>query len=67
MVNVLVNGVHRDLPEDSTVEDVVALVSRTRSGIAVAVNGAVVVRSTWSSSFVRPGDRVEVLTAAQGG
>ena len=36
-------------------------------GIAVAVNGEVVPRSAWSTTRLHPGDRVEVLTAAQGG
>jgi sulfur carrier protein len=33
----------------------------------VAVNGEVVPRSTWATASLRDGDRVEVLTAAQGG
>jgi sulfur carrier protein len=36
-------------------------------GIAVAVNGEVVPRSAWDATDLQPGDRVEVLTAAQGG
>jgi sulfur carrier protein len=36
-------------------------------GIAVALNGEVVPRSAWDATDLRPGDRVEVLTAAQGG
>jgi len=36
-------------------------------GIAVAVNGEVVPRSAWETTGLHPGDRVEVLTAAQGG
>jgi len=36
-------------------------------GIAVALNGEVVPRSAWDVTDLRPGDRVEVLTAAQGG
>ena len=38
-----------------------------RRGIAVALNGEVVPRSAWDVTDLRPGDRVEVLTAAQGG
>jgi sulfur carrier protein len=36
-------------------------------GIAVALNGEVVPRSAWDATDLHPGDRVEVLTAAQGG
>ena len=38
-----------------------------RAGIAVAVNGAVVPRSEWTTHALRPGDEVEVVGAVQGG
>lgn len=38
-----------------------------RSGIAVAVNGEVVPRATWSGTVLVDGDVVEVVTAVQGG
>ncbi|MHA3948375.1 sulfur carrier protein ThiS [Cellulomonas bogoriensis] len=37
------------------------------SGVAVAVNDAVVPRGAWEQTLVHPDDRVEVLTAVQGG
>lgn len=37
------------------------------SGIAVAVNGELVPRGSWETSTVRPGDRVDVVGAVQGG
>jgi sulfur carrier protein len=40
--------------------------SRAR-GVAVAVNGEVVPRSAWEDRRVADGDRVEALTAMQGG
>jgi sulfur carrier protein len=36
-------------------------------GVAVAVNGEVVPRTDWPATVLRGGDRVEVLSAAQGG
>lgn len=65
--SILVNGVQRSLAVGTTVDDVVCLIAPDTRGIAVAVNGEVVPRSTWSETAVRAGDRVEVLTAAQGG
>lgn len=38
-----------------------------RAGMAAAVNGTIVPRSHWDSFTVSPGDRIEVLSAAQGG
>ncbi|MBF6619387.1 MAG: sulfur carrier protein ThiS [Patulibacter sp.] len=36
-------------------------------GVAVAIDGEVVVRSEWPRRILRAGERVEVLTAIQGG
>jgi len=38
-----------------------------RRGVAVAVNDAVVPRSTWSAHALAEGDRVLVIQATQGG
>ncbi|WP_372697971.1 sulfur carrier protein ThiS [Arthrobacter sp. JSM 101049] len=36
-------------------------------GLAVAVNDEVVPRSAWAGTRLRPGDRIELLAAVQGG
>ncbi|GAA1078585.1 MAG: sulfur carrier protein ThiS [Nocardiopsis sp. BM-2018] len=38
-----------------------------RGGIAVAVNDEVVPRAVWADTALAAGDRVDVLTAVQGG
>ncbi|MEV7595753.1 sulfur carrier protein ThiS, partial [Streptomyces sp. NPDC089922] len=45
----------------------VATLTPSRSGVAAAVNEAVVPRSAWPVTMLGDGDRVEVLTAVQGG
>lgn len=62
-----VNGAGRTVPGDATVADLVREVTPQRRGVAVAVNGEVVPRSGWPATVLRDGDRVEVLSAAQGG
>ena len=65
-----VNGAPAPLPSPATVAALVAAMADTAAtprGIAVALNGEVVPRSAWDATDLRPGDRVEVLTAAQGG
>ncbi|MGH8998260.1 MAG: sulfur carrier protein ThiS [Acidimicrobiia bacterium] len=63
-----VNGSAAPLPVPATVAALVAALGGAGpSGIAVALNGAVVPRSAWDATALHPGDRVEVLTAAQGG
>lgn len=39
----------------------------TACGVAAAVNGDIVPRSAWARIALRPGDRIELLTAVQGG
>ncbi|HXD28902.1 MAG TPA: sulfur carrier protein ThiS [Arthrobacter sp.] len=39
----------------------------TPCGLAVAVNDDVVPRSSWAGTRLQPGDRVELLSAVQGG
>ena len=62
-----VNGAGRTLPGGSTVADLVRAVTDQQRGLAVAVNGEVVPRTGWPATVLRDGDRVEVLSAAQGG
>ncbi|MFY1596498.1 sulfur carrier protein ThiS [Micromonospora sp. WMMD737] len=62
-----VNGAGRSLPGGSTVADLVRAVTDQQRGLAVAVNGEVVPRTGWPVTVLRDGDRVEVLSAAQGG
>ena len=64
---VTLNGVSTSIRDGATVGDVVDLVVNSSVGCAVAVNGDVVPRSAWGSETVAAGDRIEVLTAVQGG
>ncbi len=66
-VVVHLNGRPTQLPGRRSVADVVALLTPAPSGVAVAVNEVVVPRSAWSDRLLADGDRVEVLTAVQGG
>jgi sulfur carrier protein len=42
-------------------------ISDRSTGIAVALNSEVVPRGDWPATAVRPGDRIDVVTAVQGG
>ena len=68
-MKVVVNGSEVELVTGARVSDAVATVRRTGStrGIAVAVNGAVVPRSSWEQTRLDDADRVEILTAVAGG
>jgi sulfur carrier protein len=66
---VSVNGDSMTVPEGSTISDVVArlLEGVEPKGIAVAVDRDVIPRSEWSTTPVRPGAPIEIVTAAAGG
>ncbi|HEY3198930.1 MAG TPA: sulfur carrier protein ThiS [Actinomycetes bacterium] len=66
-VSVTVNGESRQVATSTTIADIVAVVSTAGSGIAVAVNDEVVPRGGWPSRRLHDRDRVEILTAVQGG
>ncbi|MEE1928738.1 sulfur carrier protein ThiS [Streptomyces sp. TRM 70351] len=66
-MNVRVNGEDRVVPDGATLDALVADLTSARSGVAAAVNETVVPRGRWAATPLGEGDRVEVLTAVQGG
>jgi sulfur carrier protein len=62
-----VNGESRQAAEGLTLDQLVAGLTAATSGVAAAVNESVVPRSRWTTTTLGDGDRVEVLTAVQGG
>ncbi|WP_406197759.1 sulfur carrier protein ThiS [Kitasatospora sp. NBC_01560] len=62
-----VNGEPRQVPAATTLAEVVATLSRANTGVAAALNEAVVPRGSWPLTELAPGDRIEILTAVQGG
>lgn len=63
------NGEERHVRDGITVAELLADlgVEDQARGVAVAVEGEVVPRGDWATRRVRDGDRVEALTAMQGG
>jgi sulfur carrier protein len=67
MDEVWVNGTATDVTPGRSVADVVAEYSGRTTGIAVAVNQTVLTRAEWAGTALRPGDKVEIVSATQGG
>ncbi|GED08960.1 thiamine biosynthesis protein ThiS [Cellulosimicrobium cellulans] len=69
----LVNGEPYPLDAPVHLEQLVAalvpayVADGTPQGVAVAVSDAVVPRGSWATTVVAPGDRIEIVTAVQGG
>ncbi|GLF94159.1 sulfur carrier protein ThiS [Streptomyces yaizuensis] len=67
VVTVSVNGERREVAGGTTLGALVAQLTPAASGVAAAVNETVVPRGRWGLVALGDGDRVEVLTAVQGG
>ena len=67
MTAALVNGERRELPDGTTVEQLLGALDVPHRGVAVALDAEVVPRSAWGQTVVPDGAQVEVLQAVQGG
>lgn len=69
MLTLTVNGVSRDVPDALTVDALLQTLGRDpeQPGVAVAVGTRVIRRAEWPTTPLADGDRVEIITAAQGG
>ncbi|PZG92824.1 thiamine biosynthesis protein ThiS [Streptomyces sp. NTH33] len=66
-MNISVNGEPRRIAPGTALDTVVRTLTPAPSGVAAALNETVVPRAQWPSTALAEGDRVEVLTAVQGG
>lgn len=70
MISISVNGQSKSISPESSVADVLHSegvdVDEAR-GIAVALNDEIVRRGAWQTTDVVDGDRIEIVTARQGG
>jgi sulfur carrier protein len=66
-MKVTINGIPHELTDDASLATAVSLLTASATGVAAAVNGAVVRRPDWDSAGLADGDSVEVITAVQGG
>ena len=66
-MQITVNGKSRQAADELDLAELVREISDRSTGIAVARNGEVVPRGSWSDTAVRPDDRIDVVTAVQGG
>ncbi|MGW3205121.1 sulfur carrier protein ThiS [Streptomyces sp. NPDC001135] len=66
-LSISVNGERREIVPGTALDTVVRSLVPAPSGVAAAVNETVVPRAQWAATALAEGDRVEVLTAVQGG
>jgi sulfur carrier protein len=66
-MRIRINGEEHTAPDGTTLDTLVSALTTAPSGVAAAVNETVVPRGRWTDTPLDDGDRVEVLTAVQGG
>ncbi|GAA3995432.1 sulfur carrier protein ThiS [Streptomyces sp. NBC_01352] len=66
-MKIQVNGEWQDVAPGTALDTLVRSLTAAPSGVAAALNETVVPRAQWSATSLSEGDRVEVLTAVQGG
>lgn len=66
--SIRVNGTEEPLRADTVAALVAEKAQQAQArGIAVSLNGAVVLRAAWPTTPLKPGDRVEIVRVLQGG
>ena len=66
-MQIQLNGKAHDVATDTTVCTLIADLGLSPDGVAVAINAAVIPRSTHPQTRLQPGDRVEIIQAVGGG
>lgn len=67
-MEITVNHKSAEIPEHSSVEDLLAsLFTNPAQGIAVAINDTVVPKSGWMKHIILPQDKVTLIKPTQGG
>ncbi len=67
MMNIVVNGERRDVPEDTTLAELIAALKIEEKVMAAAVNMEIVKKERWGTHRLKEDDRVELLHFVGGG
>lgn len=66
-VNFYLNGEARQVPDRTDLTGMIRLFSLPEKRVAIELNGEVIRRNLWPSTFVAPEDKVEVVHFVGGG
>jgi len=66
-VDIELNGEHKQVSEQATVQDLLVDLGLTQKRLAVEVNQAIVPRSQFEQYVLKPSDKVEIVHAIGGG
>ena len=66
-IQIKVNGTIDELPDNSTIRDILANRTLREDIVVVLVNGEMIKREEWGSSTLRPDDNLEIIRIVGGG
>jgi sulfur carrier protein len=66
-MKIRLNGEEREIPDNSTAQDLVELLELTGKRLAMEVNRDIVPRSQYAEHKLQEGDQVEIVHAIGGG
>lgn len=66
-MHIKVNGENQELPDGSTLEDLVEALSLPTARIAIELNQSVARRAEWATTILAEDDRVEIVHFVGGG
>ena len=66
-MQIQLNGEPREIPDQSSIGDLIRLLDLSQERLAIELNQAVVRRSHWVNTILREGDRVEIVHFVGGG
>ena len=66
-MRIQVNGEPRDVANNSSLQDLIAILSLKAERLAIELNNNVVRRGDWERTILRPDDKVEIVHFVGGG
>ena len=66
-MEIIVNGAARQIPDQTDVPRLLAMLGLTEGRLALEINHEIVPRSLFATHRLQPGDRVEIVHAIGGG
>lgn len=67
MIEIIVNGERKMIPEGLSVKEAIGALEYKTEGFALALNGTFVAINGYESTFIQANDRLEILSPVQGG
>jgi len=67
LVQIQLNGEPREIPDQTSMSDLIRLLDLSQERLAIELNQAVVRRSHWVNTILKEGDRVEIVHFVGGG